>query len=107
MALGARALHEVASAGVDRALDHGIERLVGQDEEPVARDALVIRKEELIEPPPVDHFRQGHPRASERRPRQSAKAAKGSRLVGQVEDGRVQKVRMDEGAVDVEKACWH
>ncbi len=105
--LGPGALDQVARARVDGALDHRVERLVGEDEESVARDALVIGKEELIEPPPVDHFCEDHPRAPERRPRQSAEAAKGGRLVGQIEDGRVQQVRMDEGAVDVEKAGGH
>ena len=75
--LGAAALDEVARAGVDGALDHGVERLVGEDEQPVARDALVVREEQLVEPPPVEHFRQGHPRAPERRTRQGARLRRG------------------------------
>ena len=90
MPLGAAALHELARTRVESTLHDAVERLVGEHDHPVARDAFVGGEEELVEPSPVEHLGECHPGTTEGRPRQRSDAPEGVRLVREVEEGRVE-----------------
>jgi hypothetical protein len=105
--LFAAPLDEVARSRIDGPPHGGLEGVVGQNIEAIARDSLVHGEEELVEAPPVDHLGEGHPGRSGRRPGQREDAPQRIRLVREVKGRRMQQIGADERAVDVEETGGH